>query len=231
MIKAIILAGGFGSRLRSVVKDIPKVMAPINGVPFLEYLLNDLHKANIEEAVISVHYLANHIKDYFGNSYKGMRIKYSEESTPLGTGGAIKNSLSHIENKENVLVMNGDSFVNCNLKEIIETHDPSEHAISMVVKKLPLSDRYGTLDIKNNKVISFKEKKLERNCFINTGIYFIPSKIFANYTLPKTFSFENDFLQKEVPSLDVNAIYTDGFFIDIGIPEDYAKAQKSLELN
>jgi D-glycero-alpha-D-manno-heptose 1-phosphate guanylyltransferase len=228
-VKAIILAGGFGTRLRTVINNTPKVMASVNEKPFLEYILFSLYKSNIEEVVLSVHYLSNHIKDYFGNSYKGMKLKYTEESSPLGTGGAIKHSLSHLRKTDNILVMNGDSFVNCDLLQVIEEHKSSECPISMVVKKLPVSERYGTLEIQNNKIVSFKEKKPEKDCFINTGIYLISSRIFSNYNLPESFSFEKDFLQKEIPSLNINAIYTDSFFIDIGIPEDYKKAQTSLE--
>ncbi len=227
--KALILAGGFGTRLRTVINNTPKVMAPVNGKPFLEYILFSLYKSNIEEVVVSVHYLADHIKDYFGNDYKGMSLKYSEEISPLGTGGAIKNSLSYLKNTDNIVVMNGDSFVNCDLLHIVEKHKSSECSISIVVKKLPVSERYGTLEIKDHKIVSFKEKKSEKDCFINTGIYLISSRIFENHHLPDSFSFEKDFLQKEISSLSINAIHTDSFFIDIGIPADYKKAQTSLE--
>lgn len=227
--KALILAGGFGTRLRTVVQNIPKVMAPVREIPFLEYLLEHLHKHAFTETLISVHYLAHHIKNYFGDNYKGMNIRYIEENAPLGTGGAIKHSMSFTQDTKNILVMNGDSFTNCNLKEIFEQHAKSDSKISILVKHMPISERYGTLEISNEIVRSFEEKSQKRNCYINTGIYVLRNDIFLDYSLPEAFSFEQDFLQKKVDQLQIRAIPTDGFFIDIGIPEDYNRAQIDLE--
>lgn len=228
--KAIILAGGFGTRLRPVISNIPKVMAPVNNRPFLEYILDSLVAANVKEVFLSVYYLSEIIENHFGSQYKGMKLSYIKEPKPLGTGGALKYVLHTAHIQEPVLVLNGDSYVDCDLQELRSFHHKANADISMVVKKIDNNDRYGTVEIKDTRVIAFKEKSKAQNCYINAGVYVIEPDIFTELNLPECFSFEKDFLQRRVGVLDVGALPAEGFFVDIGMPEDYDIIQNAFNI-
>ncbi len=221
--KAVILAGGLGTRLRSVISDIPKPMADINGLPFLEYLFRYLTKYNIDEVVLAVGYKHDVIENHFHDNYKDIKIVYSIEDEPLGTGGAIKKA-SKLLQDNNILIINGDTFFDIDLDKFYDNHIKSKSLISIASKEMFDFDRYGSLDINNNKVISFNEKKYLNKGIINGGIYIINKQIFDNIDLIK-FSFEKEILEK---NKNIYAFLFDGFFIDIGIPEDYLKAQLLL---
>ncbi|AXH14298.1 D-glycero-D-manno-heptose 1-phosphate guanosyltransferase [Malaciobacter mytili LMG 24559] len=225
--EVIILAGGFGTRLQSVVKDIPKPMADINGYPFLKYVFDYLSKYNITKVILSVGYKQEIIKEYFETSYKNINIVYSTENNPLGTGGAIKKALNYCTNS-NTIVLNGDTFCNIQLDEFVN-NSIKDSDMSMVIKKMKKFDRYGSVEIKDNKVINFKEKMYYKEAFINAGIYLIKNKIFDSYTLPTNFSFE-EFLEKNIRNLNIYSYKEeDNYFIDIGIPADYEKAKNDFK--
>lgn len=213
----IILAGGFGTRLRDVVNDVPKSMASINGQLFLEYLLDYISQFNINNIILSVGYKQEIIKSYFGNKYKNITINYSCEDNPLGTGGAIKQALKYVSNSK-VIVLNGDTLFNIDL-DLFYNLDNNSH-ITLAVKKMENFNRYGSLDIKDNKVISFNEKEYTKSGFINAGIYLIYTNIFNNISAEK-FSFE-EFLQKQN---NISSYISDSYFIDIGVPLDYEQAK------
>lgn len=216
--KAIILVGGFGTRLQSVVKDIPKPMADINTKPFLSYLLDKLSVHGIREIILSVGYKQETIKEYFQTSYKGMTINYSSEDEPLGTGGAIKKAIGYLEENEEVLILNGDTFFDLDLKKFIALVKGSE--ISIALKPMKHFDRYGSVEVDGNNVISFKEKKFVDNGLINAGIYLVNSN-FIKRMHEDIFSFEL-FLEEQK---NIQYYIEDSYFIDIGIPQDYKKAQ------
>jgi D-glycero-alpha-D-manno-heptose 1-phosphate guanylyltransferase len=223
--EAIVLAGGLGTRLRSVVQNVPKPMADINGKPFLEYLLEYLYKNQIKKIILSVGYKWQIIKDYFGKSYKDMEIIYSIEDEPLGTGGAVKKALSFVENDE-FFLLNGDTFFNIKLNHLDEFMKKNNSHIVISLKQMKNFDRYGVIETdKNGKVTAFKEKEYKKEGNINGGIYLIKKNIFDNFILPKKFSFEN-FLTENVNNLQIFAKSFDSYFIDIGIPEDYEKAKR-----
>jgi D-glycero-alpha-D-manno-heptose 1-phosphate guanylyltransferase len=218
--EVIILAGGFGTRLQSMVKDVPKPMADINGKPFLIYILEYLLKNGIRTVILSIGYKKEIIENYFGNSYKTIKILYSKEDEVLGTGGAIKKALSLCKEK-NILVLNGDTFFELNLQALIEYHQKREADVTLSLKKMYDFDRYGKVIIDKNRVLSFKEKGFFSSGFINGGVYIIKRDIFVNYG--KKFSFE-EFLEKNLSILNICAYIDKGYFIDIGIPQDYQKA-------
>jgi D-glycero-alpha-D-manno-heptose 1-phosphate guanylyltransferase len=226
-LEAIILAGGFGTRLQSVVKNLPKPMADINNKPFLDYILDYLLKYEITDVVLSVGYKQEVIKEKYKESYKSINIKYASEDEPLGTGGAIKNALQYIEG-EHVVVLNGDTFFDIDLKEFIEQHIFTKTDATLALKKMYKFDRYGRVDIEGNYVKGFIEKDFCEEGLINGGIYILKKEIFDKYSFSKNFSFENDILEKKVSSINIGAYVSDGFFIDIGIPEDYARAKLYL---
>lgn len=229
--QAIILAGGFGTRLKAVVKDVPKPLADISGKPFLAYLLQNLRNHGVKKVVISVGYLQEKIIEYFGDNYLGMRISYAREDKPLGTGGAIINSLKFIDQNQPVLVLNGDSFLQVDYQKLFAAHKKN---LTMVLRKMDDCSRYGrvvfdeSFVIKNFEEKSAEQKSAKRDNFINGGIYLLDPKIFKRFSPPEAFSFESDFLAKELSWLEPQAFVTDGYFIDIGIPDDYARAQKEL---
>ncbi len=230
--QAIILAGGFGTRLKEVVKDVPKPLADIAGKPFLAYLLQNLRNHGVKKVVISVGYLQEKIVEYFSDNYLGMSVSYAREDKPLGTGGAIINSLKFIDQNQPVLVLNGDSFLQVDYQKLFAAHKKN---LTMVLRKMDDCSRYGRVVFDENFVIkNFEEKPLDKlgmtssEGFINGGIYLLDPKIFKRFSVPEAFSFESDFLAKELSWLEPQAFTAEGYFIDIGIPEDYARAQKEL---
>ncbi len=227
-IEAIILAGGFGTRLQSVVKDVPKPMADIRGKPFLEYLLMFLAKSGFSKVILSVGYKKEVIMDYFKDFYLGMEIIYSPEESPLGTGGAIKKALMYAIG-ENVLVLNGDTFFNLDITSFYATHQQNTSSITMALKPMTQFDRYGSVNTSGKTVVSFEEKGFKEKGLINAGAYIIRKSIQKILTeFNDVFSFEKDFLEKNISTIKPVAYIEDAYFIDIGIPEDYNKAQQEL---
>lgn len=224
--EAIILAGGFGTRLSHIVSDVPKPMAPIGEKPFLEYLLDYLLANKVDRIIIAVSHKREMIIDYFGSEYKGVPIVYSEEETPLGTGGGIKKALSFCH-EEDVFVINGDSFFLANLQDMFSFHQNNNFDITIAVKEMLDFDRYGTVNINGNRIISFEEKKATKRGYINGGIYILRKDILDSIE-KETFSFEKEFLENDEVKKDCGAYISDGYFIDIGVPDDYFKANQEL---
>ena len=221
--QAIVLAGGLGTRLRSVVSDLPKPMASINGKPFLEYILDELNDFKFEKVVLTVGYKKEVIMNYFGNSYKNIKLVYSIEDEPLGTGGCIKKALSFIDDPY-VFVLNGDTMFK------IDFHAMSKsRQLTIACKHMYHFDRYGEIKIFNGKVIAFSEKKHVQEGYINGGIYYMPKNLFDVYDLPSVFSLEKDFFEKYIHELEIHAFLAEDYFIDIGIPEDYLRAQEDFQ--
>lgn len=220
---AIILAGGFGTRLSTVVKDVPKPMAPVNGKPFLHYLFKELHHQGIRNAVLSVGHLKEVIQDYFQDSYLNICIQYAVEQEPLGTGGGIKHAFNLVD--EDAYVLNGDTFFDIELSRLKN----NSADISIALKPMFQFDRYGTVELNDaNRVIAFNEKKPCEHGLINGGIYYFRKSLFDRIETERKFSFEKDILEKHLNDLTIRGNVFDNYFIDIGIPEDYAKAQKDF---
>lgn len=223
----IVLAGGMGTRLKSAVKEVPKPMADINGEPFLEYLLRYLAQFKIGKIILSVGYKYEIIQNYFKNDRYGIEIVYAVERTPLGTGGAIKASLQYVE-KENAVVLNGDTFFKVNINEIYERHLSNRCDVTLALKPMKNFDRYGAVVVKNNRVVSFEEKAAKDQGYINGGIYVLRRSLLDKVSEKDSFSFENDYLQKNVNELNICPYISDNYFIDIGIPTDYHRARLEL---
>ncbi len=213
--------------MQSVVKDVPKPMADISGKPFLSYLLTHLKKFGVTDVVLSVGYLQEKITQYFGDSFLGMKISYATEDKPLGTGGAIVNSLKFIDQSKPVIVINGDTFLQIDYQKLSAAH---KSKLTLVLRKMDDCSRYGNVLIDENSVIkNFEEKATEKKSgYINGGIYALDPKIFTEFSVAESFSFESDFLMKHLNELQPQGFTVDEYFIDIGIPEDYARAQKEL---
>lgn len=225
--EAIVLAGGFGTRLRSVVADIPKPMAPIAGRPFLACLFDFLHDQGATRLVLCTGYRHEVVEGFFGAGYRGMAIAYSVEQEPLGTGGALKRALAMCAS-EHVAVLNGDTLFRVELQEMLELHIAGGRAITVALKPMRDFDRYGVVEVAEGRITAFREKSSCAAGHINGGVYIVNAGLFAGRELPERFSFETDFLEREVARLNIGAFISDGYFIDIGIPEDYARAQGEL---
>lgn len=218
--KAVILAGGAGERLRPVVDDLPKPMAPINGKPFLEFLLLQLVKWDIREIVLSVGYKKEIIKSYFkdGRDFD-VNIEYCDEEEPLGTGGAIKKCAELITDNH-FIAMNGDSFLDINFNDLISCHNKTNAVATLGLPSVNNSERYGKVEMDGNGVITkFAEKQSAGSGYINGGVYVINKKLIDVIPDGKV-SLENDvlplFINKNIFGMAVN-----GYFIDIGVPETY----------
>lgn len=213
--KAIILCGGLGTRLKSVIKDIPKPMAPIDNKPFLEFIFIYLKKQKIDEIILAVSYKYEIIQEYFKDEFLDIKVRYSIEKEPLGTGGAIKQALELA--KKDCLVLNGDTFFDINLAKM----KLNKSKICLALKKMNDFNRYGSVELDEiGNITSFKEKQYLKQGFINGGIYLISKDIFEGFILEKKFSFE-EFLQENYKNLKARAEIFEDYFIDIGIPEDY----------
>jgi len=222
--EAIILAGGLGTRLRSVVSDLPKCMAPVAGQPFLYYLLKYLGTCHFTHIILSVGYKHEIIEDYISKNNWPFSISYSIENEPLGTGGAIKFAMTKA-NEDQVLIMNGDTFFEVDLEAYYRFHSQKKADISLALKPLSDFDRYGTVETdKNDKICAFLEKQPCQKGKINGGIYLINRNSSLLNIGKDTFSFETDVLQKCTTNSTIYGFSSSGYFIDIGIPEDFAQA-------
>jgi D-glycero-alpha-D-manno-heptose 1-phosphate guanylyltransferase len=218
--KAIILAGGEGTRLKEVISDIPKPMAPIAGKPFLEYLVMQLRHGDIRDIILSTGYRKEVVKNYFGTGEKwGARISYSEEDVPLGTGGAVKKALDLLEIGPTI-VLNGDSFLEADIMKLIVFHKTKNACATICLAFMEDTSRYGRVEIDSEGgVLCFAEKAAGSPGFINGGIYIFNKEILTSIPEGKV-SLETEVL----PQLVGRGLYgmeTKGFFRDIGIPEDY----------
>lgn len=226
--QAIILAGGLGTRLQEVIKDVPKPMADINGAPFLSYLISYLKNNGITKLVLSVGYLQEKIIDYFDDSYLEIDISYALENKPLGTGGAMVNSLKYINKNEPVIILNGDTFLNINYKKLLDFHQNKNSDLTMVLREMKDCSRYGKVIFDDKFIIKEFKEKSPGSGYINGGIYVVNPKIFEQFNLENNFSFEQNFINKFLNKLNPYGFITSEYFIDIGIPEDYQKAKIEL---
>lgn len=221
--EAIILAGGLGTRLRDIVKGIPKPMAPINETPFLHYIFEWLSNYPVKNVVLSIGYKGDVIFNYFDTGYKGISIKYANENTPLGTGGGIKYALSKTV-EDDILIVNGDTYFPIDINRFADFHQSNKGDISIALKQMTDFDRYGSVKISNNKIITFNEKQHLDEGLINGGIYIVNKKAIDFNGLPDVFSFETEILEKSTHKGTINGMIFNDTFIDIGVPEDYKKA-------
>ena len=234
MIKeAIILAGGLGTRLRSVVSDTPKCMAVVAGKPFLHYVISSLQENGIENFVFSVGYMHEVIEAWLQNNYSTLNHTISLEEEPLGTGGAIKLACSKASGKD-VIVANGDTLYKTDCYLLSQFHKEKRAACTLSLKPMVNFDRYGVVNLnQDHSIKSFKEKQFYQSGLINGGVYALNVERFLKEDLPEKFSFESDYLEKNIfrndQSKKVYGIVQDKYFIDIGIPEDYERAQQELK--
>ncbi len=226
MMEAIVLAGGLGTRLRQVVPDVPKPMAPVAGRPFLEILLSTLARKGFKRIVLSLGYMSEKIIAHFGGSYLGMELVYEVESQPLGTGGAIRTALARCM-ADHVFVFNGDTYLDLEIDELECMWQAGRHPV-IVVREVPDTARFGRIEMHDGRINTFLEKGISGPGLINAGCYVLPKNALDDFLLGKAFSLETEFFVKYLKSCRFNGFVTHGRFIDIGVPDDYALAQTEL---
>ena len=226
--RAIVLAGGLGTRLAPVTGEIPKPLVLVGSRPFLEYLLDYLIEQGVEGVILAVSYKWEAIRDHFGYTYRSMYLDYSVENEPLGTGGAIRKAL-HVLQEDEVVVLNGDTLFPVDLDSLSNTHRNGKAWLSIAVKKLTDCARFGRVEVKSSGVITrFMEKSTGGPGWINGGVYMLNRRLFTEFPMPARFSFEKDLVERNVERIHPMAFFSNTYFIDIGVPEDYERVRRQL---
>jgi D-glycero-alpha-D-manno-heptose 1-phosphate guanylyltransferase len=232
--EAIILAGGLGTRLRPIVTDVPKPMAPVHGYPFLQYQIDYWIGQGVRRFVLSVGHRAEQILEYFGDRMGTAQISYAIERKPLGTGGGIRLAASLLKESGPCLILNGDTYVPVDLKKIWAFHKSRRADLTLSLLRVNAADRYHGVQVDPmGRVKTFQpaDSALQKTCLINAGVYLAEPAALKSFGKPShPISFENEVLPKFIA--DEKRVFgneTDGPFIDIGIPEDYRRAASVLE--
>jgi D-glycero-alpha-D-manno-heptose 1-phosphate guanylyltransferase len=226
--EAIVLAGGLGTRLREAVPDLPKCMAPVAGRPFLSHVIDALRMQGVEHFIFSLGYKSGVIEEWLQENYPTLSYASVVEEEPLGTGGAIRLAIEKAKT-ENILVANGDTLFKIKIKELNAVHRSHNAECTLALKPMQNFDRYGVVELDGQgQIISFKEKRFYEDGLINGGVYLLNKEQFLKHRFPEKFSFEKDYLEKFYPGGRFYGSVQEGYFIDIGIPDDYQKAQVDL---
>ncbi|MGV3528900.1 MAG: HAD-IIIA family hydrolase [Flavisolibacter sp.] len=227
--EAIILAGGLGTRLREAVPGLPKVMAPVNGRPFIAFVIDHLRRQGVNHFVFSLGYQWAVVQNFLQKDYPRLDFSIVIEESPLGTGGAIQKALEKTKT-ENVVVTNGDTLFRADLKDLFSLHQQKNAECTLALKPMNDFDRYGVVEINAaGQINSFKEKQPYKEGLINGGVLVLNKTGFLDKALPEKFSFEKDYLEHFCGEGKFFGSVQDQYFIDIGIPKDYKKAQSDLE--
>ena len=223
---AVILAGGLGTRLRTVVAEKPKALAPILGRPFLAFLFDRLIAAGLQRAVICTGHMADQIRDEFKSQYRSLKVEYSQETQPLGTAGAIKLAQPLIGDTTS-LVLNGDSVCDVDFRAFGAFHAAKKGPVSMVLVEVPDASRFGRVDIADDDaLLAYHEKSPEvRPGWINSGIYLLEPNVVESIPAGKAVSIERDIFPQWIGK-GLYGFRCRGRFIDIGTPESYRQAEQ-----
>ena len=233
MTEAIVLAGGLGSRLKAAVPDVPKPMAPINGRPFLEYLLDYWVGQGVARFVLSVGYKREIIEDHFTASYKGIEVNYAVENHPRGTGGGLLLALKHLRQSGTFLILNGDTLFEVDLAPMRRYHQARHAEVTIALREVAANSRYASVEIdKDGKITAFDNRaRTSGRALINGGVYLAESTAFAGM-LPESnepVSIEDQLYPRMLAAGGrIYGFPSHGRFIDIGIPEDYQRAATVL---
>ncbi len=229
--KAVILAGGFGTRLKDIAKDVPKPMVPIVGKPFLQHQIRLLKQQGLTDIVLAVHHMSDKIKDYFGNGKRhDVDISYAEEEIALGTAGAIKNAQKYLGN-ERFMVFNGDTYTGIDIKDFLRFHLDEKARYSMALTVTNETLHQEIAEIENNRIIKFHERgkaPLGLEPLINSGVYIFEPEIFELIEANKNISLEKLIFPQLVAERKLAGYKFEGYFMDIGRPETYKDFKKHM---
>lgn len=224
-ITVAILAGGLGTRLQSVVKDKPKVLAEVSGHPFLEYILEQLNKNSFKSVVFCTGYLANQIESTFGKRYKNLNLLYSSEQVPLGSAGGLRKALPLLDS-ETILVMNGDSFCDIDFEKFLHFHKEKKSNATLVVSSVSDTSQSGTVELNSDGTItSFLEKSGNKEGTVSVGVYLINRSFIEKIPEKQNVSLEKEVFPDWI-GMGFYGLRVDNSFIDIGTPENYKKAEQ-----
>jgi NDP-sugar pyrophosphorylase family protein len=224
-VEAAVLAGGLGTRLRASVPDLPKVLAPVRGRPFLAYVLDQLAAAGVERAVLCTGHGAQQVEAALGTRHGSLALAYSRESEPLGTGGALRLALEHLSG-DTLLVLNGDSYADADLGAFLAAHRAFGGAGTLLLAEVADAGRYGRVERDaGGRLCAFLEKTAGGRGWINAGVYLLGRGLLQGIPAGRKLSLERDILPHWVP-LGLFGHETRGRFIDIGTPESYAAAER-----
>lgn len=219
--QAIVLAGGLGTRLRQVVSDVPKPLAPIAGRPFLQWLLDGLARQGIARVILATGYKGEMIRDMLGDSHAGMALTHVQEPSALGTGGALWAALAHVT-EDRAFALNGDTWLGAPLAAL--AMEAPEADLVMAVRHVDDATRYGNILVSGNQFAGLKPAGTGGAGLVNAGVYVLRRDLPQRRPMPPAFSLEADILTHPAP-LDVRVYATEAPFLDIGTPEDFAAAQ------
>ena len=225
----IVLAGGLGTRLQSVVQDVPKCMAPVNGKPFLHFLFDYAEQQGCTKVILSLGYKYEYVTEWLKTQQRSFTVDYVIEEVPLGTGGGIQLALQKAT-EQHIAVLNGDTMFRVPLQEMMEFHMQVQAATTVALKPMQDFDRYGVVKTDNTaRITAFEEKKPQAEGLINGGVYIIDKDALSAKNLPQKFSFEKDYFEAFVQEGNMYGFVSTEYFIDIGIPSDYEQAQKDFK--
>ncbi len=227
-IPALILVGGLGTRLRPVLCDRPKALAPVAGRPFLGFLLDQLQAGGIRRAVLCTGYRAHQVEATFGRRYGDLALTYSREETPLGTGGALRLALSQVD-ADLTLVLNGDSYVDCPLAEFHDWHHDRGFAGSLLLTWVEDAARFGTVETdESGRITAFREKQgLARPGWINAGVYLLARRLLEEVPEGRPVSLEREMFPAWLAG-GLGGYARRAAFLDVGTPESLAQAESFL---
>ena len=225
--EAIILAGGLGTRLKPVVADLPKSLAPVGGKPFLGYLLDYSKKQGIKKFIFALGHKSAAIEQYVKENLPSGSYVFSFEEEPLGTGGAIYKACTQVSTPD-TMVLNADTYFGVSFSLLAIIHELRKAECTLALKPMKAFDRYGAVEIEKQVIIGFSEKKYYREGLINGGVYALSVAPFLQKSFPPVFSFEKDYLEKQYRGRQIWGMVSDAYFIDIGVPEDYERAQTEM---
>jgi D-glycero-alpha-D-manno-heptose 1-phosphate guanylyltransferase len=220
---AIVLAGGMGTRLRESVPGLPKPLAPVAGKPFLHWLLLRLEQQGVRRVVLATGYRSEVIRDSLGARFGTIALEYSEESRPLGTGGALRQAMVQVDAKD-MFVLNGDTFADVDLSGMRDAHVAAATRVTLATVSVPDAGRYGTVRVVDGRIREFVAAGHPGPGLISAGVYLVSKSLWDGVSLAE-FSFERDVLQARVTELAPLAYAAGSRFIDIGTPKDFARAQ------
>lgn len=226
----MVLVGGLGTRLQSIVSDRPKALASINERPFLHYLLGQIKEAGFRRIVLCTGFRGRQIEEALDSQYSELEFVFSREETPLGTAGALRLGMDHLKSPT-VVVLNGDSFIDADLTAFLRWHHASPFDIGLIAALVPDAGRFGTLDMdQSGKILRFKEKQgIPRQGWINAGVYIISKETLLDIPPGRAVSLEQEIFPEWVRRGSMGAYRVRGRFIDIGTPESYSAASLFFE--
>lgn len=228
--EAIVLAGGLGTRLRGAVPDLPKCMAPVAGKPFIDHVIEEAQKQGVTRFIFALGYKHEIITSHLKKNFSSIPCFISIEDEPLGTGGGILAATSLFEEKHGI-ILNGDTLFRVNLQQLMNFHIQHKAICTLALKPMQHFNRYGVVKCgTGGHITAFEEKREVEEGLINGGVYALNIPRFRSLGMPKKFSFEKDFLEASINREPIMGMIHDEYFVDIGIPEDFVKANKELAL-